>query len=79
MAAPRKVERERLAKTGKAETRSEPGAGVGSYPTNTKGRAVAAKGRATQAVKAGRISTATERGIDRRADVELGKSKQKRK
>ena len=73
MAAPRKAERERLAKKGKAETRTKPGAPRGSYPTNTKGRAVAAKGYATKAVSAGRMSVSTERGIDRRADAELGK------
>ena len=75
MAAPRRAERMRLAAKGKAETQSEPGAKKGSYPTNTKGRAVAAKGYATKAVKAGRMSKATERGIDARANRELKKSK----
>lgn len=73
MAAPRKAERQRLAKVGKAQSRAAKGAPVGSYPTNTKGRAVAAKGYARKAVEAGRMSASTERGIDRRADKELGK------
>lgn len=75
MAAPRKAERMRLAAKGKAETRSEPGAKRGSYPTNTPGRAVAAKSYSTDAVKAGRMSAATKRGIDARANRELKKSK----
>ena len=75
MAAPRKAERQRLAAKGKAQTRSEPGAPRGSYPTNTKGRAAAAKGYATKAVRSGRISPTTERGIDARADRELGKGR----
>lgn len=80
MPAPRKAERERLAAKGKAQRVAKPGAARGSYPTDTKGRAVAAKGRATDAVRAGRMSTSTERGIDRRADAELGKTrKAKRK
>ena len=77
MAAPHKAERLELARKGKAEARSEPGAKKGSYPTNTKGRAVAAKGYATKAVEAGRMSKATERGIDARANKELGKGKRK--
>lgn len=76
--APRKAERARLAKKGKAESKAEPGAAVGSYPTNTKGRAVAAKAYSTQAENAGRMSASTKAGIDRRADKELGKSKRKR-
>jgi hypothetical protein len=79
MAAPRKAERERLAKKGKAETKGEKGAPRGSYPTDTKGRAVAAKGYATKAVRAGRMSASTEKGIDRRADAELGRGKKKKK
>jgi hypothetical protein len=75
MAPPRKAERMKLAKAGKAEGKSMPGAKKGSYPTDTKGRAVAAKGYATKAVEAGRMSKATERGIDRRADKELGKKR----
>jgi hypothetical protein len=73
MAAPRKAERMKLAAQGKAEGKSEKGAAKGSYPTNTPGRAVAAKGYATKAVEAGRMSKATERGIDKRADRELNK------
>jgi len=73
MAAPRKAERAKLAGQGKAQSRAAPGAPVGSYPTNTPGRAVAAKGYATKAVAAGRMAPATERGIDARADRELGK------
>lgn len=71
MAAPRKAERARLATQGKAEAVSKPGAPRGSYPTNTPGRAVAAKGYSTKAVRAGRMSQATKAGIDRRADKEL--------
>lgn len=74
MAPPRKAERMKLAAKGKAQSRAAPGAKVGSYPTDTPGRAVAAKGYAKQAVEAGRMSAATERGIDRRADRELGNS-----
>jgi hypothetical protein len=44
-----------------------------SYPVDTKGRAVAAKGRATQAVKAGRMSKAEESRIDAKANRKLGK------
>lgn len=79
MAAPRKAERERLAKVGKAERSSKPGAKRGSYPTNTKKRARAAKSYASAAVNAGRMSGSTERGIDARADRELGKSKAKKR
>lgn len=71
MAPPRVAERRRLATQGKAQSRPAKGAPVGSYPTDTPGRAVAAKSYATQAVRAGRMSEATERGIDRRADAEL--------
>jgi len=78
--APRVAERKRLAKEGKAERTAKPGAKAGSYPTNTKKRARAAKSYASAAVNAGRMSAATERGIDRRADAELGKGrKPKRK
>ena len=79
MAPPRKAERARLASEGKAQKKAARGAKIGSYPTDTKGRARAAKGYATKAVEAGRMSKGTERGIDRRADRELGKSKAKRK
>jgi len=75
MAAPRRAERMRLAAKGKAEARSERGAPRGSYPTNTKGRAVAAKAYSTDAIKEGRMSAATKRGIDARANRELKKSK----
>jgi len=75
MPAPRKAERARLAKVGKAEERSERGAPRGTYPTNSPGRAVAAKGYATKAVDAGRMSKSTERGIDARANRELKKGK----
>jgi hypothetical protein len=44
-----------------------------SYPVDTKGRAVAAKGRATQAVKAGRMSKGEESRIDAKANRKLGK------
>lgn len=77
MAPPRKAEREKLAKKGKAETRSAPGAPRGSYPTDTKKRARAAKSYASGAVNAGRMSASTERGIDRRADKELKKAKKR--
>lgn len=77
MAAPRKAERERLAQKGKAETKSEPGAKRGSYPTNSKKRARAAKSYASAAENAGRMSAGTKAGIDRRADAELGKRKKK--
>ncbi|HXU04965.1 MAG TPA: hypothetical protein VN903_28590 [Polyangia bacterium] len=46
-----------------------------SYPTNTPGRAVAAKGRATQAVKAGRMSPAMAARIDAQANRKLGKGR----
>jgi len=78
MAAPRKAERERLAKKGKAEGKSVKGARAGSYPTNTKGRAVAAKAYSTVAVEKGRMSSATKAGIDKRADKELGEKRKKR-
>lgn len=73
MATPRKAERMRLAEKGEAQRRSERGAPRGSYPTDTKGRAVAAKARATQAVEDGRMSKATKASIDRRADKTLRK------
>lgn len=41
------------------------------YPVDTEGRAVAAKGRATQAVKAGRMSVSTEEKIDAKANRKL--------
>lgn len=49
-----------------------------SYPVDTKGRAVAAKGRATQAVDAGRMSRSEESKIDARANRVLGKEVERR-
>ena len=46
--------------------------GGGSYPVDTKGRAVAAKARATQAVQAGRMSPSTKAKIDAKANRKLG-------
>lgn len=43
-----------------------------SYPIEDKGHAVAAKGRATQAVKAGRMSPSTAAKIKAKADRKLG-------
>ena len=45
-----------------------------SYPVDTKGRAVAAKGRATQAVEAGRMSASSAAKIKAKANRVLGKS-----
>lgn len=42
------------------------------YPVDTPGRARAAKGRATQAVKAGRMSDQTAQKIRAKADKKLG-------
>ena len=78
MAPPRKAERMHLAGEGKAQSRGAPGAPRGSYPTNTPGRAVAAKAYSTKAVEAGRMSEGTKRGIDARANRELGKKVEKR-
>lgn len=75
MAPPRKAQRMKLATRGKAEARSVPGAKKGSYPTDTKKRARAAKSYASAAVNVGRMSSGTERGIDARADRELGKKR----
>ena len=44
-----------------------------SYPVDTKARAVAAKGRATQAVEAGRMSPAQASKIKAAANKKLGK------
>ena len=66
MAPPNAAKRRALAAKGQANA-------DGSYPTDTRGRAVAAKGRATQAVKAGRMSKAMEAKIDARANRKLGK------
>ncbi len=49
-----------------------------SYPVDTKGRAVAAKGRATDAVNAGRMSRAEEARIDAKANRVLGKEVERR-
>ncbi|WP_088926297.1 hypothetical protein [Burkholderia multivorans] len=46
-----------------------------SYPVDTRNRAANAKARASQAVKAGRMSKSTEAKIDRKADRVLGKKK----
>jgi hypothetical protein len=43
----------------------------GGYPVDTRGRAIAAKGRAKQAVNAGRMSPATEKKIDAKANARL--------
>lgn len=66
MAPPNAAKRRALAAKGEANR-------DGSYPTDTRGRAVAAKGRATQAVKAGRMSPAAAAKIDARANRKLGK------
>jgi hypothetical protein len=79
MAAPRKAERMKLATKGKAQSKPAKGAPKGSYPTNTKGRAVAAKGYAKKAVDAGRMSAPTEKSIDARANRELGKGKTRKR
>lgn len=68
MATPNTAKRKVLAKKGEAE----PG---GGYHTDTRGRAVAAKGRAIQAVKAGRMGVSNEKEIDARANRKLGKKK----
>lgn len=44
-----------------------------SYPVENKSHAANAKARATQAVKAGRMSTSTEKKIDSTANTVLGK------
>lgn len=66
MAPPNAAKRRALAAKGEANR-------DGSYPTDTRGRAVAAKGRATQAVKAGRMSGVEKARIVARADRKLGK------
>ena len=66
--APNVARRRALAKKGEANP-------DGSFPTDTRGRAVAAKGRATQAVKSGRMSGAEAKKIDARANRKLGKKK----
>jgi len=70
MVPPNAAKRRRLAREGKANK-------DGGYPTDTRGRAVAAKGRAKQAVKKGRMSKGEEGKIDARANRKLGKRKKK--
>lgn len=62
--APNAGRRRTLAREGKANP-------DGSYPTDTKGRAVAAKAYSTKAVEAGRMSSAEKARIDARANREL--------
>lgn len=71
MAPPSVARRAVLAKRGEANK-------DGSYPTDTKGRAVAAKGRAAQAVDDGRMSAGKAAEIKARANRELGKQVEKR-
>lgn len=52
--------------------------GKRGYPMEDKGHAVAAKGRATQAVKGGRMSKSTEEKIDAKANRKLGKKDKKK-
>lgn len=51
----------------------------GTYPVEDKTHAADAKGRATQAVKAGRMSKNMESKIDAKANKVLGKGMVKRK
>ena len=51
--------------------------GSRKFPMPDRGHAVDAKGRATQAVKAGRMSKATAEKIDRKADRVLGEKDDK--
>ncbi len=48
-----------------------------SYPVNDRSHAANAKARASQAVKAGRMSKSTEGKIDAKANKVLGKRKGK--
>jgi hypothetical protein len=50
-----------------------------SYPVEDKAHAANAKARATQAVKAGRMSKGEEAKIDAKANKELAKDKGKKK
>jgi hypothetical protein len=50
-----------------------------SYPVEDKVHAANAKARASQAVKAGRMSKGEERKIDAKANKELAKDKGKKK
>ena len=70
MAPPSKARRKVLAREGKANK-------DGSYPTDTPGRAVAAKAYSTKAVRAGRMSASRKASIDARANRELGKGKKR--
>lgn len=49
--------------------------GKRAYPMPDRSHAANAKARATQAVKAGRISVSTEKKIDAKANSILGKSR----
>jgi len=49
------------------------------YPVDTKARAANAKARATQMVKAGKLSKAEEKKIDAKANKILGKKKPAKK
>ena len=70
MAPPNKARRKVLAREGLADK-------DGSYPTDTKGRAVAAKAYSTTAVRQGRMSSSKKAEIDARANRELGKKGKK--
>lgn len=50
-----------------------------SYPVNNPSHAANAKARASQAVNAGRMSTAQEAKIDAKADAVLGKKQAPKK
>jgi hypothetical protein len=63
--APNVARRKVLAREGKANK-------DGSYPTDTPGRAVAAKAYSTAAVREGRMSSSQKASIDARANRELG-------
>lgn len=65
------------AKARKALPKSEFAGPDRSYPVDTRARAANAKARATQAVKAGRISAAEKSRIDAKANKVLGKGKRK--
>ena len=64
--------------TTKARNKLMPGQFAGpkeSYPVPDKSHAANAKARASQAVNAGRMSSATEKKIDAKADKVLAKKK----
>ena len=74
--------RHRSSKLTAAKRRSLPKSEFGlpgrdGYPVDTPGRAQAAKGRATQAVKAGRMSEATADRIRAKANRKLGRGKRR--